>query len=73
MALEQPLAVKKIGHDGERKVPPAASRTRVTGVFVAFVEDFQLLRGKYGQAFADHAGAPGIHGSTFLKGLTVTR
>lgn len=73
MALQQPLAVKNVGHDGERKVPAAAPCTRVTGVFMAFVKDFQLLRGKYGQPFADHADAPGIHGSTFLKGLTVTR
>ncbi len=73
MAREQPLAGKYRRDHGDIKVPRAARRARVPGVFTRVVFNLQLGgRKRRHQQRAHPRHAARRQGSTFLNGLTVT-
>ena len=59
-------------NDHELKMAAAVLRTRMTGMFVAVIEYFQLIRIQPGQPLANHFFDAHYFGKTLRRGFTMT-
>jgi hypothetical protein len=73
VALQRRFTLKRFGYDPDIEVTTAGAGTFVPGMQMTLVLNEEFIGSEFfGELRFDGSNSPGCHGSTGMKGLTVT-